>query len=334
MKTFFNIPIVESPLFEHITKDFSDELKRIAVDLHIKGYSVIDFPDDEFNEKAELIKAQLDPFFAEHNIYRRVHDAWKVSHEVHDIASNHVILNMLYHLYGRKAIPFQTINYKHGSEQHYHSDAIHFNSSPERFMCGVWVALEDITESNGPLFYFPKSHTWPIVSNEMIGFNILNANQKPTQEIYYDAWNAMVNQANCEPERFLAKKGQALIWAANLLHGGSPVVDKSQTRWSQVTHYFFENCCYYIPMLSNLFLGNIYYKNVIDITTQISVQQVSCNQIIPEDVLIFKGGRTLPENFDSEVYLALNKDVLSAGVDPKEHWLDFGRYENRKFSKL
>jgi len=334
MKTFFNIPIIESPLFEHKTKDFSDELKRIAFDLHLKGYSVIDFPDNKFNEKAELIKAQLDPFFAEHNTSRRVHDAWKVSHEVQDISSNHVILNMLYQLYGRKAIPFQTISYKYGSEQHYHSDTVHFNSSPERFMCGVWVALEDVTESNGPLFYFPKSHTWPIVSNEMIGFNVLNENQNPTQEIYYDAWKEMVNRANSEPERFLAKKGQALIWAANLLHGGLPIIDKNQTRWSQVTHYFFENCCYYIPMLSNVFLGNIYYKNVIDITTQISVQQISCNQIIPEDVLIFKGGRTLPENFDAEVYLALNKDVLAAGLDPKEHWLDFGRYENRKFTKL
>ena len=331
MKPLFNIPIIESPLFEQKTKDFSDELKRIALDLHLKGYSVIDFPDDEFNEKAELIKAQLDPFFADKNTTRRIHDAWKVSDAVQDIASNHIILNMLNQLYGRKAFPFQTISFKFGSEQHYHSDTVHFNSSPERFMCGVWVALEDITESNGPLFYFPKSHTWPIVSNEMMGFNVLNANQKPTQEIYYDAWNAMVNRANCEPEKFLAKKGQALIWAANLLHGGLPIIDKNQTRWSQVTHYFFENCCYFIPMLSNVFLGNIYYKNVIDITTKTSVQQVSCGQMISEDVLNFKGGRTLPENFDADVYLDLNKDVLAAGVDPKEHWLDFGRYENRKF---
>lgn len=25
-------------------------------------------------------------------------------------------------------------------------------------MCGVWVALEDVTPTNGPLFYFPGSH--------------------------------------------------------------------------------------------------------------------------------------------------------------------------------
>ena len=28
-------------------------------------------------------------------------------------------------------------------------------------MCGVWVALEDITEDNGPLHYYPGSHRLP-----------------------------------------------------------------------------------------------------------------------------------------------------------------------------
>ena len=67
MKPLFNIPIIESPLFKQQTKDFSDELKRIALDLHLKGYSVIDFPDDEFNEKLamESVNSLLDKYFKE-----------------------------------------------------------------------------------------------------------------------------------------------------------------------------------------------------------------------------------------------------------------------------
>ena len=53
---------------------------------------------------------------------------------------------MLFSLYGREPFPFQTLNFPYGSRQHYHSDAVHFNSLPKGFMCGVWVALEDIHE--------------------------------------------------------------------------------------------------------------------------------------------------------------------------------------------
>ena len=53
------------------------------------------------------------------------------------------ILSLFSTLYGRRAWPFQTLNFPVGTQQHYHSDSVHFSSVPERFMCGVWVDLED-----------------------------------------------------------------------------------------------------------------------------------------------------------------------------------------------
>jgi hypothetical protein len=47
------------------------------------------------------------------------------------------------------------------------------------------------------------------------------------------------------------KKGEALIWAANLLHGGTPRRDPRGTRHSQVTNYFFESCRYFRPVQSS-----------------------------------------------------------------------------------
>ena len=43
---------------------------------------------------------------------------------------------------------------------------------------------------------------------------------------------------------------EAIVWAANLLHGGAHQNDRDRTRFSQVTHYFFEGCRYYTPMAS------------------------------------------------------------------------------------
>ena len=76
---------------------------------------------------------------------------------------------MLRILYGREPIPFQTLNFLPGTEQSLHSDAMHFSSLPARFMCGVWVALEDATLENGPLRYVPGSRRFSEVQLDGLG---------------------------------------------------------------------------------------------------------------------------------------------------------------------
>lgn len=114
-------------------------------------------------------------------------------------------------------------------------------------MAGVWVALEDIDESNGPLVYFPGSHKHKELIMQDFGL-------RPLEEDYPQFEEHMrkyVKEINIEPEYGLMKKGYALIWHANLIHGGAPHRDVRRSRHSQVTHYFFENCQYYTPMLSD-----------------------------------------------------------------------------------
>src|SRR5207247_2034074 len=74
----------------------------------------------------------------------RLMDAWIISENVKALARAPKVLAMLEEFYGRKPLPFQTLNFPFGTEQTVHSDAIHFNSMPATFMCGVWVALEDM----------------------------------------------------------------------------------------------------------------------------------------------------------------------------------------------
>jgi hypothetical protein len=156
-------------------------------------------------------------------------------------------------------LPFQTLNFPVGTEQDPHSDAMHFYSDPSGFMCGVWVALEDMDMDNGPLVYYPGSHklptpTWPQVE-EALGIH-LERSDYPTYEEFlnergshYAAYcHQLIERHGLEPSYGTIKKGQALLWAPNLLHGGSPQKDRSRTRHSQVTHYFFEGCRHYMPM--------------------------------------------------------------------------------------
>ena len=41
------------------------------------------------------------------------------------------------------------------------------------------------------------------------------------------------------------KKGQVILWSANLIHGGTKLRKNNLTRKSQVIHFHFKNCDFY-----------------------------------------------------------------------------------------
>jgi ectoine hydroxylase-related dioxygenase (phytanoyl-CoA dioxygenase family) len=176
----------------------------------------------------------------------RIQDAWRIDDNVKALALWPPVLALLEDLYGRSPLPFQTLNFVRGTQQAPHSDAIHFSTIPEGFMCGVWVALEDISMDNGPLVYYPGTHKLPYVRPADFGVEAKWENY-PSYEHYVAD---LLEREGLEPVYGTMRKGQGIIWSANLLHGGAKQPDRSRTRLSQVTHYFFEGCRYYTPMAS------------------------------------------------------------------------------------
>jgi ectoine hydroxylase-related dioxygenase (phytanoyl-CoA dioxygenase family) len=349
---FPGIPLVESPLLYAMIDelDLTPEERRVALDLHERGFAVIDFDDDELHERIERIKAYLAPQFgidlddpaSTKGASLRVQDAWSYSEDVRAIACNRGVLEMLTRLYGRKAFPFQTLNFPVGTQQPLHSDSIHFSSIPERFMCGVWLAMEDISADAGPLTYLPGSHRWPILSNAMIGRRGFEGERELAQAPFETAWNALVEHSGLHQEIFLAKKGQALIWAANLLHGGSPQTDPTRSRWSQVTHYYFDDCIYYTPSFSDEPLGLLDLRSVIDVQTEAAKPNQHLGERLQMEnahgpsafARIRKRMRApagLPRDFDPEAYYRLNPDVAIAKVDAATHYVAHGKVEGRRY---
>jgi ectoine hydroxylase-related dioxygenase (phytanoyl-CoA dioxygenase family) len=97
--------------------------------------------------------------------------------------------------------------------------------------------------------YYPGSHKWPVILPEDVGAPL--ASKENPYEHYHlleKAWEAQIEERGAQPAHFLPRKGQALIWDANLWHGGGAQTDRSLTRHSQVTHYFFEGCTYWTPL--------------------------------------------------------------------------------------
>jgi hypothetical protein len=335
------VPLIESPFFDEIAaaSDFDPETRRIASDLHEKGYAVLQFPDDDINERAERIKAELTSRYDFETWRRegwarneglRILDAWKYNKDVRAIACNEKITEILSNVFGRRAWPFQSLNFPVGSQQHFHSDSVHFSSIPEKFMCGVWLALEDVHPDSGPLIYYPGTHKWPILYNDQIGIRVAGAGPRRSQDLYEDVWRSLVDKFKIVPEMFFAKKGQALIWLANLLHGGSRQQDPSRTRWSQVTHYYFDDCCYITPMLSDVLIGKLFVRDMTDIKTgrQMPNRYVGANL---SDIPSLSDPEALPQDFDPKNYLRLNPDVAAAGADATQHYMRHGLREGRRY---
>jgi hypothetical protein len=336
------VPRVESPFFEQIFKEgaFDTETLRVARELHAHGFAVVEFPDPDFDDLAASIIHDLhDHYDWDHwrevdfaaGMGMRVQDAWRHHAAVRRIATNEHLLRLLGDLYGRRAWPFQTLNFPVGTQQHFHTDSIHFSSVPEKFMCGVWVALEDINEDAGPLVYYPGTHRWPIYTNEHIGRCVTTMPGRPTQGLYEALWRGLVAEMGIQPSSFRARKGQALIWAANLLHGGSRQRSSDLTRWSQVTHYFFEDCAYYTPMLSDPMFGTVAFRELQDLRTGAVVPNRYCGETIPSGFIEATRVRALalPEGWDPALYLLANPDVAAANHDPADHYLHHGKAEGR-----
>lgn len=274
-KNAMDIPWIESPFFYNILNnsfyDYTSDEREILTNYHEKGYMVIDLElDDDFiNTTMDGIFAELDKLKTQDNRYHysdspRVFEAWKTIPNVLSLARHPKILSTLELLYGRKPIPFQTINFLKGSNQPLHQDSIHFYTQPERWMVGTWTALQDMTDDCGPLNIVPGSHKWPHYNFQDLNLPVVEfGNQFDNYAEYENFLRHLVESKDGNLKQWLGKKGQTLIWASNLLHGGAPITNPDSTRYAQATHFYFEGCNhYYSPMFSDTANGVYSEKNL------------------------------------------------------------------------
>jgi len=311
-------PWVESPFFETELNNanLDPETAAMVKCYSENGYVIVDPElDDNLIERA---LSQIKPEFEKQNT-NRLQDAWKDHDAVKQIAVAPRIVEILEILYRRKPIPFQTLNFSTGSQQRTHSDSIHFNSVPERYMAGVWIALEDVHDGNGPLHYYPASHRLPFYDLSILGMKgSTSSSIEDMLANYYHRYEDFIEELvalkHLEKKVLNLKKGQALIWSANLLHGGEKITIPGSTRFTQVNHFYFENCAYYRPMKTDMALERISIQKVTDISTGKEVQSnylgtpikyvgFSYKMYLPGTLL----RKVIPSNFRQWVQKMINK---------------------------
>ena len=157
---------------------------------------------------------------------------------------------------GVKPYPFQTLNFPRGTTQAIHNDLIHFSTHPQGMMAAAWIALEDIKSDSGPLEFYPGSHKLGMQYYEELGVQADGTDEERYADYEKQLAAYIVKKGLVKKTAPEMKKGQILMWAAALLHGGSAITNASSTRLSQVNHYYFEGVKHaWVPRMSRLDKG-------------------------------------------------------------------------------
>jgi ectoine hydroxylase len=227
---------------------FSEEIKTQIKNWSANGYMTVNNyvsnqQVDEINNAVdELINVKHLPITYDNKLMF----GFKQSPVLKTMMQDEGLIKILSFILGKEVVPFQTLNFIKGSGQRAHSDSIHMTTYPLGYLIAVWIALEDIDQDSGPLFYFPGSHKLPYLLNddfENYSTKLMLGKKEYTD--YEDMIEEVLSRSSFEKKVFLPKKGDVLIWHANLVHGGVPVANNDLTRKSMVIHYYAKDVVKY-----------------------------------------------------------------------------------------
>jgi ectoine hydroxylase-related dioxygenase (phytanoyl-CoA dioxygenase family) len=199
---------IEEPLLRRIDRELDD-----AVASRAQGY--------EHGSSQRLLNLHLQ--------YPGVRELWR----------HPKVMRLLELIYGVPARPCQTLTYVFGSQQEAHQDTVHLTPFPAGYMCGVWVAVEDVRADSGELEVFPGTHRLPrIYMRDAHCAKVTGGDWAAFGEKVVKRYRRMLDEGAFGRFTYRPRRGTVLIWHENLLHGGSVRRDMSLSRRSIVSHYF------------------------------------------------------------------------------------------------
>jgi len=146
-------------------------------------------------------------------------------------------------IFESKAFASQTLGFLRGSAQEGHQDSAYVPYTIPRQFAATWTALEDVTIGAGELFYYPGSHRFEdfIYSERYKSVHEaqrITGDQSIREQVERHVRSLVerAEQHGIPKAPFAARKGDVLVWHADLVHGGNPV-SRATTRKSIVTHY-------------------------------------------------------------------------------------------------
>ena len=192
---------------------FSPAVQEKLVNWSSNGYLILENFFDEGT--CDKINKEIDDLITSKKLSftgNRMMFANKKSALIKTVVNDELLKSILGFILDKEVVPFQTINFLQGSQQRAHSDSIHMTTYPLGYLIAAWIALEDVSAENGPLFYYPGSHKLPYLLNSDFneGETFLTLGKKDYTD-YEDVLEKLVIDRKFERKEFYANNVKYLL---------------------------------------------------------------------------------------------------------------------------
>ena len=168
-----------------------------------------------------------------------------MSQEVRNLGFHPAVARMLHLLFERPALASQSLGFYRGSAQPMHQDSAYVAYSLPQQFAAAWIALEDVKPGGGELMYFPGSHrrlpeflydgkykSVVEAGRSLVAKQVIGRDDGRHVELI----ESEAARLGLPRQRFMAKRGEILLWHADLAHGGS-TISRNDSRKSLVFHF-------------------------------------------------------------------------------------------------
>jgi hypothetical protein len=162
---------------------------------------------------------------------------------VMDLSTYRPLTDLLGELIGEPAAVSLNLTANVSTERNWHQDDYLNPPNVNGWYVAVWMAVDDINPDSGPFEFVPGSHRWPVLRGDRVRLFIprdrrdLNSWPKDSEAVLNDLIEKEIVSRGGQPQTFVAKKGDILIWHARLFHRGSAPNVPGLERRAFIAHY-------------------------------------------------------------------------------------------------
>ncbi|MBS0641552.1 MAG: phytanoyl-CoA dioxygenase family protein, partial [Proteobacteria bacterium] len=147
------------------------------------------------------------------------------------------LIRFLSLVFRSRPVALQQLLFQRSNGHRVHQDTSVVAVEDPLLLTASWIALEDVVEGSGELAFYDRSHRLP-------HYLFKDGSKRMTpgvdnEDTYIRELDTACRKAGMEYQRFMARKGDVFLWAADLVHRSHPrTLPEDTSRLSCVTHYY------------------------------------------------------------------------------------------------